>query len=369
MNEMQKPDKRRLLAAFHRIKADRVPNLEFVLMRRNTAAIIGEERLASVEGRYQRLQTVWPPRSESEIADRSPLARYSCYLPPEEYRMLLERTGQDAIVCTLSWKPKSRKVEHEGAVAMGQEGIVRDRSDLQRLPPAPALGEMLRALDSYIDFFRGSAIGIGVLVRSVLCNTYETLGMENFMLKMHDDPGLIESLFEIFFSYSLAVTRAASEREVDFLAIDDDICDNNGFLVNPDFIRSEWAARTQKIIEPFLLKGMPVVYHCCGNVKALVPLAIEMGISALHPLQPNCNDIYAYKKRFGGDLCLMGNMDLAGVLSRGTPDEVRRDTEEHIERLAPGGGYIVASSHSIIDDVPPENYRAMIETAWEYGRW
>jgi histidinol-phosphatase (PHP family) len=61
------------------------------------------------------------------------------------------------------------------------------------------------------------------------------------------------------------------------------------------------------------------------------------------------------------------DLDLAGVLARGTPEEVRADTREHIEALAGNGGYIVASSHSITDDVPPENYRAMIETAWRSG--
>ena len=68
-------------------------------------------------------------------------------------------------------------------------------------------------------------------------------------------------------------------------------------------------------------------------------------------------------------MCFMGNIDLAGLLVYGTPQEVREDTKRHIEKLASGGGYIVGSSHSITDDVPPENYRAMIEATWEYGRY
>ena len=44
-------------------------------------------------------------------------------------------------------------------------------------------------------------------------------------------------------------------------------------------------------------------------------------------------------------------------------------TKEHIDKLASGGGYVVASSHSITDDVPPENYVAMIETAQTYGKY
>ena len=61
--------------------------------------------------------------------------------------------------------------------------------------------------------------------------------------------------------------------------------------------------------------------------------------------------------------------DLAGVLSFGTPTEVVEDTKEHIDRLAPGGSYVVCSSHSITDPVPSENYIAMIETAQTYGKY
>ena len=41
----------------------------------------------------------------------------------------------------------------------------------------------------------------------------------------------------------------------------------------------------------------------------------------------------------------------------------RRETLEHIERLGRDGGYVVASSHSIVDAIPLENYFAMVETA------
>jgi len=369
MEHIIQPDKQRFLKALQRKTHDRVPNWEFVLMRRNTEAIIGSDKIKNVEERYRRLDTMWPARSESEINDRSALASYSCYLPVEEYKEILQKTGQDTAVCTLSWKPKSRKAEKEGTIARGQEGIISSRSEIETLPSPPSVKEMMAPLDYYIEGFRGTGIGVGVLVRSVFCNTYETLGMENFMLKMYDDQKLITMLFDMFFEYSAAIVEEASKRDVDFLGLDDDLCDNNGFLVNPDFIREQWLPRTREIINPFIRQNKPVLYHCCGNIKPFIPMIIDLGISAVQPIQPNCNDIYEYKKEYGRDLCLIGNIDLAGVLSLGTPEQVRESTKEHIERLAPEGGYVVGSSHSVTDDVPPENYKAMIETAWKYGRY
>ena len=96
-------------------------------------------------------------------------------------------------------------------------------------------------------------------------------------------------------------------------------------------------------------------------------MAIDMGISALHPLQPNCNDIYGIKRRYGSQLCLMGNMDLAGVLTRGTPEQVREQVRRNMEIFKPGGGYVFNGIHNIQADVPPENIVALFEAAYEYG--
>ena len=69
-----RPDKRRLLAAFQRRTHDRVPNWEFYVMRRVMEAHLGADRVASVRERYRAGETIWPARSESEATDRSPLA-------------------------------------------------------------------------------------------------------------------------------------------------------------------------------------------------------------------------------------------------------------------------------------------------------
>ena len=66
---------------------------------------------------------------------------------------------------------------------------------------------------------------------------------------------------------------------------------------------------------------------------------------------------------------ILGNIDIAGVLAFGTPDDVRADVRMHIDRLAVNGGYVVHSSHSIVDAVPHENLLAMVDEAKSYGRF
>jgi uroporphyrinogen-III decarboxylase len=172
---------------------------------------------------------------------------------------------------------------------------------------------------------------------------------------------------DIFLEFSIEVTEALVDEGIDIFYLDDDIAMHSGFVVHPRFIEAEWYPRTEKMLEPVRKKGLPIFMHCCGNLTDVIPLALRLGVDALHPFEPYSNDIYAVKKQYGDRLTLVGNMDIAGVLAFGSPDEVVADTREHIQRLDVGGRYVCASSHSITNDVPPENFAAMVDACHSYG--
>jgi uroporphyrinogen decarboxylase len=57
------------------------------------------------------------------------------------------------------------------------------------------------------------------------------------------------------------------------------------------------------------------------------------------------------------------------VLPDGTPEEVQAEVRRVIHTLGPGGGYLVASVHSVMNGVPAENVMAMAQAVAEYGRY
>ena len=52
---------------------------------------------------------------------------------------------------------------------------------------------------------------------------------------------------------------------------------------------------------------------------------------------------------------------------KGTPEDVQRDAEEHMDVMKPGGRWIAGSSHRIGDYIPQENFVAMIKSFHKYG--
>jgi uroporphyrinogen-III decarboxylase len=177
---------------------------------------------------------------------------------------------------------------------------------------------------------------------------------------VYSAPHIVDALLDFYTEYTLAVIRAIRDLPFDFFYIGDDV---TGF-VSPEHLDALWARRHERIIRAAQETGKPVLCHCCGPQAEALPYFSRWGVDAVHPLQAGVNDIYAVRERYP-NLTLVGNMDV-NLLSFGSPADVAANTLEHLDRLGPAGRYVACSSHSIIDSVRPENYRAMLETAWNW---
>jgi uroporphyrinogen-III decarboxylase len=76
-------------------------------------------------------------------------------------------------------------------------------------------------------------------------------------------------------------------------------------------------------------------------------------------------DMAKAKEVLGDNACIAGNLPVA-VMCTGTPQDVKEGCRRLIETCAPGGGYILTASASM-NRGNPENLRAMMEAAKEYG--
>ncbi|MHB0979911.1 MAG: uroporphyrinogen decarboxylase family protein [Thermoleophilia bacterium] len=76
-------------------------------------------------------------------------------------------------------------------------------------------------------------------------------------------------------------------------------------------------------------------------------------------------DMRLAKEAMGGIACIEGNVP-PSLLNLGTPEEVTAYCRDLIEAVAPGGGFILDGG-SVIDEAKPENMRAMVQAAQEYG--
>ena len=77
------------------------------------------------------------------------------------------------------------------------------------------------------------------------------------------------------------------------------------------------------------------------------------------------SDMVKAKETLGKNACLIGNVPSA-MLHLGTPQEVKDYAKKLIDTAGKGGGFIV-SNGAFFDHAKPENVKAMVDTAKEYG--
>jgi uroporphyrinogen decarboxylase len=124
----------------------------------------------------------------------------------------------------------------------------------------------------------------------------------------------------------------------------------------------------ERLIAPVREHGKLLMMHTSGKIDQLLPLVHDMGFDAVHPIEPECNDIFAIREAWVGKLALVGNVSTE-LLARGSKEEIEEKVREYCLRLAPGGGYVLSSSGSITEAIPPDNLVTMTQAVHKYGRY
>jgi hypothetical protein len=144
----------------------------------------------------------------------------------------------------------------------------------------------------------------------------------------------------------------------------DDVSEGREGLAFPlGFLREHFIPYLAEKVKIAKTRDLPVIFHSDGNIESILPDFKRIGIDAIHPIQPEAMEPSYVKKKYGDDFCFVGAIDLT-TLILGTRNEVRQLVAKRIRELGPEG-YILGSSNTISPEVPWENYKAMVETAFE----
>jgi uroporphyrinogen-III decarboxylase len=126
--------------------------------------------------------------------------------------------------------------------------------------------------------------------------------------------------------------------------------------------------RWERLIAPAKDHGIPVLFRSRGAVEGILPILHKIGFRAVYPSGYGSDDLLKWKKQWENRLAFMGNVPVE-LLANGSDDEIDEAVKASCLKLAPGGGYVLASSGRIADGVPPENFVALVRAVHKYGRY
>jgi uroporphyrinogen decarboxylase len=193
--------------------------------------------------------------------------------------------------------------------------------------------------------------------------------LEDLLLNEAFATGLLERVTDFLCDLAAAALREVGDL-VDCVSISDDLGTQEQPMVSPSLYRSMVKPHHARLVDTLRRNSnATVVLHSDGSIRDLLGDIIDCGVQAINPVQVSTAgmDPAELKREFGAHLSFWGGVDTHHVLPRGTPDDVSAEVRRRLSDLGRGGGYVLASVHNILAEVPPENIVAMFDTARAAG--
>lgn len=245
---------------------------------------------------------------------------------------------------------------------------IKTRQDLAGYrAPDPTLPGRTAALEAFWQTPHGDLALTGG-VTGPLTTCWMLMGYEHICYALYDDPEMLTTIFRISNEFNKEAARQSVAAGCHALWISDDLGDSCRGFLKLDHFREYYLPYLVELAQYVDGLGVPALLHCCGRFTDYLPDLAQTKLASLHPLQRTAGmDLRWVKEHYGQRFCIIGNIDSSRTLPYGTPDDVAAEVREAIDIAAPGGGYVLASDHSLHDGIPVQNILAMCQTGREYG--
>jgi uroporphyrinogen decarboxylase len=211
----------------------------------------------------------------------------------------------------------------------------------------------------------------GELYVTIFETAWSIRGYEETLADLYLNPDLVGALFDRLTALRVVEAKQLAEAGVDVLRLGDDVACQTGMLMSPAIWRRWLKPRLARVISAAkaVKPDIQIFYHSDGDCAAIIPELIEIGVSVLNPVQPECMDPAQLKAVYGDRLAFWGTVGTQSTMPFGSPDQVKAVVKARIETVGLGGGLLISPTHTLEPEVPWENVLAFIEAVREFGAY
>ncbi len=195
-------------------------------------------------------------------------------------------------------------------------------------------------------------------------NAWQVRGYEEFLMDLLTQREWAELLLDRYCDNNVRSAEAAARAGYDCIATGDDVANQNALMFQPELWREVMKPRWVKVIAAAraIKPDIHVWYHSDGNIWDILDDLIEIGITILNPVQPECMDPVEVRRRCGKRLAFDGCMGTQTVFPFGTADDVRAMVRHYVAALdGKNGGLMLSPTHVLEPEVPPANVAAFFD--------
>lgn len=186
------------------------------------------------------------------------------------------------------------------------------------------------------------------------------LDMTEVMYLCYDDEELLHTVLKKATAFLIAYTKAFKEAGAAGIVL----AEPAAGLLSPNLIKEFSNPYVQELRDAVEDDEFLVVYHNCGNVKPILKELHDMHAKAYS--FGNSVDMELAVSSMPEDSLVIGNLDPSMVFVGGTPESIREDTLNLLERCSKYPNFVIASGCDIPAHTPLENIRAFFDAVDEF---
>jgi MtaA/CmuA family methyltransferase len=248
------------------------------------------------------------------------------------------------------------------------EPLVSTAADIDRIPsPDISRGRypvLLEALRRVVHRVGNEVFIVACFDQYPFSLAAALMGINEIMLKVHDDPAFVRALMERCIEYTTMYAKALSHAGADMLSGGD----SPAGLLGPVLYEAIALPAEQRLLEN--LRGvcaLPLSLHICGNSTKLLPTMTRSGADILEI--DSAVDMAEAARVVSPKTVLWGNLDPVRLLLQGSPADVSHAAHQLLRAMSASGHtrFVLSSGCTFAVGTPRANVQALIEAAHTYS--
>ncbi|MCP4764562.1 MAG: hypothetical protein GY870_22495 [archaeon] len=198
---------------------------------------------------------------------------------------------------------------------------------------------------------------------------WEGFGIETFS-KILARKKQAEKVFNDNGKFTLEMVKILVDNGAKMVLLWDDFGFKNGLFSAPRVFRKHVFPWYKQICDYAHKNGSKIVLHSDGDLTQIFEDIINSGVDVLNPIESTTAnpeyDIFKLNEKYGDKITFCGNISPV-MLATGEISEIEEYSKRLIREVAPGGGYIFSSGHSINPAVTVDRFEAVLRIREKYG--
>lgn len=298
----------------------------------------------------------------------------------DEYQALLERYPSDFVSVGVHYGPSERARGTPAAVGTYVDewgsvwGVAEDGVIGEVVEPVLSDWSAFAAFKPPMELFAGASVdeanriceSTDAFVKAGgMIRPFERMqflrGTENLLMDLAYGVKEVYQLRDMVHEFNLVDLKWLLRIQSDAVFFMDDWGSQQALLISPALWREFFKPLYREYCARIHHAGKFVFFHSDGNIEAIYPDLVEIGIDAVNS-QLFCMDMVKLGAEFGGRITFWGEIDRQYLLPFGTPEAVRAAVRQVRLALDNGRGGVIAQCEWGIND-PRANIEAVFE-AW-----